>query len=372
MKASYLLFVTLLVSCQKKMVTPATNNPNIDLGSGIFILNQGNGFGSSIQYNSTLTFYNQSTKSLIADEYSVVNAMGIGAVGNDMAIYGSKMYIVATISSVVDIVDPKTARLIKQDSLVISNYVVAPPLYWARREPRSIAFYKGNAFISCYDGTVAVMDTASLSVTKYITVGRYPEGMAISNGKLYVANSGVGLSNCVSVIDLNTMAETKKITVIPNPSSVVADAYGNIYIASRQDAIFVLGNHSSPEPPTVGGMTIIDSKTDSVKSQTPMSLAANAPMTIQGDSLYYITADKNIAIYNAKTQTKLSDNFITDGTSINNPFAITINPASGEVFIGDAKDYISNGSVYAFDKTGRLEFTLTAGINPGRIVLFNH
>src|ERR1700693_5670123 len=180
-----------MVSCEKKMVTSTANNPNIDNPvSGTFILNQGNGFGSSIKYNSSLTFYNQSTKELITDEYSIANAMGIGAVGNDMAIYGSKLYIVATISSVVDILDPKTARLIKQDSLVISNYIVGPPLYWNRREPRNIVFYKGDAFISCYDGTVAVMDTATLLITKYISVGRYPEGMAIANGKLYVANSG--------------------------------------------------------------------------------------------------------------------------------------------------------------------------------------
>jgi YVTN family beta-propeller protein len=363
--------VTLVASCQQKMVMPTTNNPN-NLGSGIFILNQGSGIGSSIKYNSSLTFYNQSTKALIADAYSVANTMGIGAIGNDMAIYGSKMYIVATISSVVDIVDPRTARLIKQDSLLISNYVIAPPLYWDRREPRNIIFYKGNAFISCYDGTVAVMDTVTLSITKYITVGRYPEGMAIANGKLYVANSGVGLSNSVSVIDLNTMTETKKITVIPSPMSVVADALGNIYVASRPDAIFVNGFNSSPDTPTVGGVTIIDSKTDLVKSQTPMYLSSIAPMTIQGDSLYFVTGNGNIAIYIAETMTKVSDNFITDGTPIINPFAITINSANGEVFIGDAKDDISNGSVYAFDKTGKLEYSLAAGINPGKIVLFNH
>jgi hypothetical protein len=70
--------VTLLASCQKKVVMPTTNNPDIDSqGSGIFILNQGNGFGSNIKYNSSLTYYNQSTKTLIADEYSVANTIGI-------------------------------------------------------------------------------------------------------------------------------------------------------------------------------------------------------------------------------------------------------------------------------------------------------
>jgi hypothetical protein len=123
---------------------------------------------------------------------------------------------------------------------------------------------------------------------------------------------------------------------------------------------------------TVGGLTTIDSKSDMVKSQIPMYLTLYAPITIQGDSIYIITCNKNISIYNSKTQVNISDNFITDGTSINNPFSIAINPASGEVFIGDAKDFISNGSVYVFDKTGKLEYTLAAGINPGKIILFNH
>src|SRR5260221_6607308 len=100
-----------------------TDAPTANLGNGIYILNQGDGAGSSIKYNSTLTLYNYSTKALIPDQYKVANGTQIGAIGNDMEIYGSKMYIVATISGVVDILDPKTSKLIKQDSLLIPNYI---------------------------------------------------------------------------------------------------------------------------------------------------------------------------------------------------------------------------------------------------------
>ena len=342
--------LTVLAACHKDKVIPNPGTPKAER-AGVYILNQG-GFGAN---NSTLTYYDYTTKQLTADLYQTINGSGLGDTGNDAEIYGSKMYIVVNVSNVIDIVNAKTGKLIKQDSMV-NNKV--------GREPRSVAFYKGNAFITSYDGTVAVMDTASLAITKYITVGRNPEQLVVSNGKLYVANSG-GLSfgnpdNTVSVIDLNSLTETKKITVIANPVTMAADTYGHVYVLS-------LGDFASIK----GGMTIIDNTTDAVKSQATLSLGYNIPMAANGDFVYYPTADNKIAVYNAKTQTAGAANFITDGTVITTPYAISVDSLSGEVFVSDAKDYASNGTLYAFDKTGKKEYTITTGINPGRITFVN-
>jgi YVTN family beta-propeller protein len=344
-------FITVLASCHKDKLVQKSDTPTAQR-AGIYILNQGE-YGDN---NSTLTYYDYTSKNLIPDQYSVANSAVIGDTGNDIEIYGSKMYIVVNVSSVVDIVDPKTSKLIKQDSLVSSSHVA--------REPRSIAFYKGNAFITSYDGTVAVMDTATLAITKYITVGNDPEQLVVANNKLYVANSGglsvTGFDNTVSVIDLNTLTQTKKVTVITNPVSMAADAYGNVYVLS-------LGDYDK----IAGGMTIIDSKTDLVKSQPEVSLGYIIPITVKGDSVYYLTANNKVAIYNAKTQSHVSDSFITDGTQITTPYTIAADPTTGEVFVTDAKDYASNGTLYAFDKTGKKEYSITVGINPGKVTLVN-
>jgi len=342
--------LTVLASCHKDKITPNQGTPKAER-AGIYILNQGN-----YNYNnSTLTYYDYTTKQLTADLYKSVNGSDLGDTGNDAEIYGSKMYIVVNQSNVIDVVKAKTGKLIKQDSLVNNG---------VGRQPRSVAFYKGNAFITSYDGTVAVMDTASLEITKYITVGRNPEQLVISNGKLYVANSG-GLSfgnpdNTVSVIDLGTLTETKKITVITNPVTMAADNYGHVYVIS-------LGDFANIQ----GGMTIIDNTTDVAKSQTTLSLGYNIPMAASGDFVYYPTLDNKIAVYNAKTQTAGAANFITDGTVITTPYAIAVDSLSGEVFVSDAKDYSSNGTLYAFDKTGKKEYSITTGINPGRIIFVN-
>lgn len=335
---------TLLTACKKDKIVvekPATiDNP------GLLILNQGN-FGAN---NSTLTYYNLTSKKLFADFYSTANPdKKIGDTGNDVGIYGSKMYIVVNNSNNVEVVNAKTGVLIKEIAL---------------NQCRNLAFYKNNAFVTSYDGTVAVIDTASLTITKSITVGRNPEQMVVSNNKLYVANSG-GLSlgnpdKTVSVINLSTLTENKKITVIADPVSLTADSFGNVYVLSLGDFAKI-----------PAGLTIIDNQADAVKSQPTVNLGYNIPIVSLGDFVYYPTADNKIAVYNAKTQTLEKDNFVTDGTTFISAFALATNELTGEVFVTDAKDFNSNGTLYAFDKNGKKEYSVTTGISPGRVIFLN-
>jgi YVTN family beta-propeller protein len=346
-KLNYLFIVlaaALVSSCHKDKQVPIVNTPTAQR-AGIYILNQG-GFNDN---NSSLTYYNYTTKLITPDLFSSANGGAkLGDVGNDVEIYGSKMYIVVNNSNKVDIVNAKTGVLIKSDSLY---------------QCRSVVFYGSNAFITSYNGTVSVLDTVSLTIKNAITVGPDPEQMVIVGSKLYVANSG-GLNpnpnNTVSVIDLATQTQTKQITVIANPVSVTADTLGHVYVLS-------LGNFADLNP----GMTIIDDVNDVELSEPAVSLGYNVPVYAQHGFIYYPTANNDIAVFNAKTQSVASVNFITDGTVITAPYAVSGDPATGEIFVADAVDYQSNGILYAFDKTGKKEYQLTVGIDPGKIALLN-
>jgi YVTN family beta-propeller protein len=332
-----------LASCHKDKTVKPVDTPATD---GFYVLNQ----GGYTYNNSSLSFYSYTTKQVTPDIFASANGGGLGDTGNDIEIYGSKMYIVVNYSSYIDVVDPNTAKLIKQIKMFTGAVA---------REPRDIVFYKGNAYVSSYDGTVAVIDTASLTITKNITVGRNPEQLAIANGKIYVANSG-GLDfpnydKTVSVIDLATQAVTKTLTVVVNPQNVSADANGNVYVLSA-------GDYDTITP----SLAVIDDNTDVVKSQTNFDATT---FTVQGDNGYFITAEKKVGVYNTKTQTISQASFISDGTAITTPFAVTADVSTGEVFVTDAKDYSSNGQVFVFDKNGKKEYAVTAGIIPGKIAL---
>jgi len=314
--------------------------------AGIFVLNQGN-FGGN---NGTLTYYNYANKATTADIYASANGAGLGDTPNDLKVYGSKMYIVVNVSNVVDVVDSKTSKLIKQIS-------------FDKKQPRSVAFYKNNAFVTSYDGTVSVIDTATFAITKSITVGRNPEQLVVSNNKLYVANSG-GLGatpdNTVSVIDLTTLTVTKTVNVILNPVAISADSYGHVYVISN-------GDYNTIMP----GISIIDNTTDVTTSQNTVDVGYGSPFVVNGDFAYYLSGTGKVVVYNTKTQAISSANFITDGATFKAAYGLNVYSKTGEVFVSDAKDYKSAGTVTVFDKSGKTEYTVTTGITPSNIVFLN-
>ncbi len=340
-------FVTLFASCRKDKQDPISSPQLTAERKGLFVLCEGSFNGN----NSSLTYYDYDSKILTQDQFAKVNNRGLGDTGNDIKVYGSKMYIIVNVSSTIEVVNAKTAASIKNIKMDDAG---------KDRQPRYIVFNKNKAFISSYDGTVAVMDTTSLTIEKYITVGRNPEQMAIANGKLYVANSG-GLDfnnpdKTVSVIDLNTLTEIKKITVVVNPRGVAADQYGDVYVLSS-------GNYTDIN----ASMAIIDSKTDLVKKQNDFD---GGSMIIKDDFAYISTYD-HVKVYNVKTETIEKEDFITDGTTITSPYGVAVDNLTGEVFITDAKNYISNGEVFCFDKDGHKKYSIATGINPNNVVFIN-
>jgi len=355
-----LLFIT--QSCKKDPIEPVVDPPVVKpvtdttyTTKGLYVLNE----GLFNMNNSTLTYYSFADSVPQTDYFNLQNGRKLGDTGNDIAIYGNKMYIIVNVSSQLEVVNPFTGKSIKQ----IPFFNGDKP-----RQPRYIAFNKNKAFVCSFDGTVAVIDTATLEIEKYITVGRNPDGIAVANNKVYVSNSG-GLDypnydNTVSVIDVATLVETKKITVRINPYIIVPDKYGDLYVISR-------GNYGDVKM----CLQIIDSKTDELKYTFPGFEALN--LAINGDTAYVYYYDfmtgsgSKIMLINVKNETIIRDNFITDGTVIETAYGITVDKQSGNVFITDAHGFVHTGNVVCFSKEGKKKYSFKAGLNPGHIAFLN-
>ena len=92
---------------------------------------------------------------------------------------------------------------------------------------------------------------------KQTKAGKNPEGLVVQNGKLYVTNSG-GLDypnydTTVSVIDLATFSEIKKILVGVNPGGIATDSQGDVYVVAR-------GNHGDILPQLVRINSVTDGR----------------------------------------------------------------------------------------------------------------
>jgi DNA-binding beta-propeller fold protein YncE len=292
------------------------------------------------------------------DIFLLQNKRGLGDIPVDLKIYGSKMYCVVNGSNTVEVMDATTAISIRQISLTADNGI--------GRQPRQITFHKNKAYVCSFDGTVVRIDTTSLAVEAIVECGRNPDGICVANNKLYVSNSG-GLDypnydNTISVIDIESFSEIKRITVVINPGKILADSEDDVYVVSR-------GNYGDI-PYT---FQRIDSRTDEVVQVFDHLNTLN--FTICNDTAYLYSYDFSgnswIKSFDCKTEQVIRESFISDETVINIPYGINVNPLNGDVYITDACNYIVQGDVYCFDRNGKQKFKVAdVGFSPS-ITVFN-
>ncbi|MEG1616607.1 MAG: YncE family protein [Bacteroidales bacterium] len=378
-KQRFLLFVILLISvgltsCRKEefeeRIIPATWT-KVTAGvydsdiKGFFLLNEGN-MGSN---KATLDYFDYETGYYMKNIFAELNPTIIkelGDVGNDIQIHGNKLYAVINCSHFVEVMDLTTAK--HQAVISIPNC-------------RYIVFKEGFAYVSSYAGPVSIdpnarlgyvakVDTASLQVVATCTVGYQPEEMVIVDNKLYVANSGgyrvPNYDNTLSVIDLETFTETKKIEVAINLHRLEKDNQGNIYISSRGDYYDIPSR-----------TLILDPRTE--KISTSLDPLPSSNMSFCNDFLYLYSTEWNYgtnsntinyAKVDTRTQQVVTKNFITDGTEkkITLPYGIAVNPETEELFITDAKDYVTPGTLYCFNPDGTKKWEVATGDIPAHIV----
>ena len=72
------------------------------------------------------------------------------------------------------------------------------------------------------------------------------------------------------------------------------------------------------------------------------------------------------AIINTQSRQKVCDNFITDGTDkeIVIPYSIAVNPITKDIYVTDAKDYVSPGRLFSFDRFGKKKWDVRTGDIP--------
>ncbi|RYM36112.1 YncE family protein [Brumimicrobium glaciale] len=340
-------FIVLLVlsSCKKDKIEDIPMSDN--LKNGLLVLNEG-----LFQHNnSTLTWIDLSTNTVRNDVFLDKNSRPLGDTGNDIIVYGGKIYIAVTGSSTVEVLDKKTLKSVKQINFNYNNQ---------SQEPRKLAFHNGKVFVSSFDGYVSAIDTVSLQITKRIKVGRNPEGVCVANESLFVANSG-GLDfqnpdTTVFEINLNTMSVVDTFVVGENPGSIIADDFNNIYVVKR-------GDYTST-PSELIRINTVD------KSVTNLGLEVTT-LSKRGNLLYlshfnHSTSSSTISIFDCASQTLINPNFINnqDITTLYGvlPFK------SDEIICLDAMSFTNTGYLRFFNQSGNLTQSIKVGLNPNSII----
>lgn len=352
-----LTLAVLLYSCDdmhdvSREVSPVANETTkslIVLSEGLFNMN-----------NSTLARYDFTTGTLTSDYFSAINKRGLGDTANDMIAYGSKIYVVVNVSSQVEIMDAATGISLKRIPLFDEKNVA--------RQPRYLVSQGKNIYVTNYDGYLSRIDTASLEITGEVKCGRNPEGLCVANNKIYVANSG-GLDfpkydNTVSVIDIPSFSELRKVKVGTNPYKIFADSQGDVYVCSK-------GDYDKESYRFMKIDSEIDQVTEEFKGLNVLNF------TIFNDKAYLYSYDFNkndywIKIFDCLTEKIIDEDFIKDKSQIQTPYSIQVNPYDENIYITDAIDFMNWGDIVCFDNDGKLKFKIKEiGLNPNKILFRN-
>ena len=335
---------------------------------GMYVLNEGNMGSNKASIDFLDLDENKPTVHYHRNIYSERNpnvVKELGDVGNDIKIYGNKLWIVVNVSNKVEVATVDSCKRITQINIPNCRY---------------LAFKDGFAYVSSYVGPVKLdqdvplgmvykVDTVDFKKKDSVVVGYQPEGLCIVDNKLYVANSGgyraPNYDNTLSEIDLTTFKEIRKIKVGLNLHHCQVDHYGQIWVSSR-------GNYNDV-PSRIyrlyKGHNQVYEVIDSI--DTPVS-----GLSIVGDSLYYYGSAWNNAtkqntisygLINVRTHQTIDTNLFSspEVKSITMPYGIMVNPIERDFYLMDAKNYVSSGSLLHFKPDGTHDFTVRTGDIPG-------
>ena len=350
---------------------------------GMYLLNEGN-MGSNKATIDYVDFCNGCYIRNIYGERNPNVIKELGDVGNDIQIYGNQLYAVINCSHKVEVMDARTCRRIGQVDIPNCRY---------------ICFHEGKAYVSSYVGPVSIdpnaqlgavfeVDTATLEITRKVTVGYQPEELVVYNEHIYVVNSGgyraPDSDSTMSVISLRDFRQVQKIPVCLNPHRLRKDQYNHLWITSR-------GDYKDVQPQLI---------CFSPETNSQLSIA-NAPaaseMVIVGDSMYYYGSHWNeqtmsntitYGVFNIKDSLPLAgspmtlaswgafregvgvgSSLITDGTekNIKIPYGIQVNPYNGDIYVTDAKNYVSSGQLHCYSREGKRKWSVRTGDIPAHM-----
>ena len=375
-----LLCLTVLFACREiELVVPTEYEllPGVPIDpdarpAGMYLLNEAN-MGSNKSSIDYVDFRNAYYVRNIYAERNPEVVKELGDVGNDIQIYGNKLYAVINCSHKVEVMDVRTCKRIGQVDIPNCRY---------------IRFAKGKAYVSAYVGPVAIdpnaqlgavyeVDTASLAVTRKVTVGYQPDELEVLGEYLYVANSGgyraPDYDSTVSVVEIYGMKQIQKIPVGINLHRIRKDRYGKLWVTSRGDY------NTIPSRLYVLDRKDKNSKEMVVKDTLDIPCSE---MYIQGDSLYFYSVEWNkqterntvtYGIIDVRTGQLVTDHFITDGTEqdIVIPYGICVHPTTGDIYVTDAKNYVSSGVLDCYDRHGKKKWSVRTGDIPAHMAFYD-
>ncbi|MDE6083850.1 MAG: hypothetical protein K2G11_05130 [Muribaculaceae bacterium] len=344
-------------SCEKND-EPGGDVDNQNL-KGMFILNQ----GSYQMNNAGLAFYSldKTDSPFISDLFYDVNNYKLGDNATDIVKHKGYIYISLTGSNCIYKLNEK-GEVAKQ--VLFHN---DPDLQGG---VRYMTFKDNSLYASFYGGIVAKLSADDLTVeAKLNTGGSNLEGIAEVNGTLYVADSyqstydsTTGQSEIVYgdklyMIDLKSFTVKGTVTVSLNPNKLIAED-GKLFLISWGNYADKGYSFQMIDPSDNNKVTELAVATDMGAGNGKVYLLNSVTdwSTWTSTNTWFSYDIKGNRVDNSSFMKNAPSELTTDHISM-----VTVDDASGDIYIGTTIYTLGNGQVYRFEKDGSFKINFDCG-----------
>ena len=317
----------------------------------LLIGNEG-GFGAS---NATISVIDPNTGEGSDGVFLAANGLGLGDVLQSLSLMGGQVYAVMNNSSTIVIMNPETYL---QEGIIDLGTGASPR--------RMVQVNETMAYVSdLYADALHIVDlgTQQLGSTK-IAVGDGPEFMLKVGDEVLVSNYGFGQDSTVMIVNTLNHQVTDTLVLASGPAELIQDEDGAVWVvctgyAGDYDENWAI-IEGTQRPGGIFRLQQTEGNNEWMVEEVLELASTGTHLGYSSDrgELYLQTNGVRSFTMNEK---KLSDQSILPG----NYYALYYEPLLDYLYLADAKDYVSAGSIRSWSlEEGKLMQEYTVGIIP--------
>lgn len=344
----------ILLITSSLLLAGCDDDENVSKGeyeTGVFVVNEG-AFNAD---NGSVTHYN--TAAGIAEQNIFKNSLGLfaGDVVQSLTFSGNNGYLVINDDDKIEVVNGNT-------------FVSVSTITHADIEkPRYVEVINGKAYISVWgayddnfsliDSYVLVYDLGNNTVVKKIDTDEGTENLLYNGERLFASNYNYGGSSTVSVINPEDNSLIDEVEVSEGPAGMVLDANGKVWVV----CVGAWGAEN-------GYLFRINPTTLEVENAITITGVPGTDIAVSPDKqniFYHVgTSVYSIAI----GATSEAEEPLFEAEEVISASTLNIDPAKGNLWIGDTPSFSGIGKVYVYSAAGDVITSFDAGIGPTQIV----
>ncbi|MDE6317050.1 MAG: YncE family protein [Muribaculaceae bacterium] len=311
---------------------------------GLFVVCNGNYMAG----NGSLSYYNTDDNTVDNEVFFRANGMKLGDTAQSMSIDGKTGWICVNGSNTIYAID-------------VDTYMVKGQVKGISSPRNTLRISNDKLYVtSLYDNRITIVNPADYTISGYIDIPDM-EASTGSTEQLVKVGDYVYV-NCWSYqkevlkIDSRTDKVVDSLEVGIQPESIAYDGNSSLWVLC--DGGGWDGNPIGFEAPT---LVCVDLKAFEVERTIQLAEYSSASkLTYYAGNLYWLENGVRKMSVNA-VSAPASPLIPTTSYAL---YSLTVNPSNGEIYVGDAVDYMQNGTITRYDPAGKELDSFTTGVIP--------